>query len=392
MSSGGGGGLGLSGPVNSLMQQRFPDTNRLSLSGLTRTVRDSRVDSGSVDMETPLSLSPKSPVAGCLNDEQGCNNGSHHSSSGSGSIGPKKPVPPPRTRIPRKDSDLSVNGSNCSDHSDHHHASGSPSLSGSNGGVTLTGKGNCPSVGTLSGLSDGEMYESGPTSALGELGHAIDQAIASMTQAAASEHSDYDVPKPPRSLKVRTKLISSEVHDYAEIYTPNKEKMPWTAANGSVPISTTSSCARHSSSHPGSLAGSVGGSGDDYHDDSKPPTPPLHRFPSWESRIYQAAAEGFSVTDQPPSITSLAPPNQNSHHQRHHHHHQLSNHHQQSRSNRLSATGSVGYQDISIPVYATVKGVSRIRRVLCPLVFTRSSDTATCTEFRFLLYLFVFSC
>lgn len=171
-------------------------------------------------------------------------------------------------------------------------------------------------------------------------------------------------------------MISSEVHDYAEIYTPNKERLPWT--NGSVPISTSS--ARHSSSHPGSLAGSVG---DDYHDDSKPPTPPLHRFPSWESRIYQAAAEGFSVTEQPPSITSLAPPPHNSsggsNHQHHHHHqqsqHHLSNHH--SRTNRLSATGSVGYQDISIPVYATVKGVSEdpqseqntLQLLVCPFIY-----------------------
>jgi hypothetical protein len=177
---GGGGGLGLSGPVNSLMQQRFPDVNRLSLSGLTRTVRDSRVDSGSVDMETPLSLSPKSPVAGGLNDDHGC-------SHSSGSIG-TKPIPPPRTRIPRKDSDNSVNEGNVSDHS-------------GSGGVALTTKGNCPSAGTLSGLSDAETYENGATTALGELGQAIDQAIASMT-AAAAEHSDYDVPKPPRSLKV----------------------------------------------------------------------------------------------------------------------------------------------------------------------------------------------
>lgn len=180
-------GLGLSGPVNSLMQQRFPDANRLSLSGLTRSARDSRVDSGSVDMETPLSLSPKSPVAGSSslsNDDP-----PPHSN---GSI--KKPVPPPRTRIPRKDSDNSVNG-NSSDHSK------SSSGGGGASGGTLTDKGNCPSVGTLSGLSDGETYENGATTALGELGHAIDQAIASMT-AAASEHSDYDVPKPPRSLKV----------------------------------------------------------------------------------------------------------------------------------------------------------------------------------------------
>lgn len=36
-------------------------------------------------------------------------------------------------------------------------------------------------------------------------------------------------------------------HDYAEIYTPSREKVPWPRA----------------------------------------PTPPLHRFPSWEDRIYQ---------------------------------------------------------------------------------------------------------
>lgn len=184
-----GGGLGLSGPVNSLMLQRFPDANRLSLSGLTRTTRDSRVDSGSVDMETPLSLSPKSPAD--PNEDHSAGGGSGSSSS------VKKPVPPPRTRLPRKDSDHSVNG-NVSDHS------GGKSMSSSVGGA-LPLKASSPSVGTLSGLSDGETYEAGPTTALGELGQAIDQAIASMT-AAASEHSDYDVPKPPRSLKVKNNI------------------------------------------------------------------------------------------------------------------------------------------------------------------------------------------
>lgn len=136
------------------------------------------------------------------------------------------------------------------------------------------------------------------------------------------------------------------MHDYAEIYTPSKERVPW---NGSaaIPMST----ARHSISHPGSLVGSVG---DDYHDDSKPPTPPLHRFPSWESRIYQAAAEGFSVTEQPPSLPLQV-------HQIHPNHN-VQPHQQQlqprTHTHRLSATGSVCYHDISIPVYATVKGVS----------------------------------
>ena len=121
--------------------------------------------------------------------------------------------------------------------------------------------------------------------------------------------------------------------------------------------------ARHSSSHPGSLAGSVGD--DHYHDDSKPPTPPLHRFPSWESRIYQAAAEGFSVTEQPPSIASSLPAQSNQHHP--------NQHHPRSHTHRLSATGSVAYHDISIPVYATVKGVSgpsiRATSSFCFIVF-----------------------
>ena len=377
----GSSGLGLSGPINTLMQQRFPE-NRLSLSGLTRSARDSRVDSGSVDMETPLSLSPKSPLANLdMNDElsAGCGNN-------------KKPIPPPRTRIPRKDSDNSVNGS-VSFTSDTS-ASKSLDMSGSAGCPNLPGKGQCPSANTLSGLSDvdAETYDNNcATSALGELGQAIDQAIASMT--AAAEHADYDVPKPPRSLKVpyqlvlvidryarlllstftamsrpldfitpvtliptlsvcdegeknsanwnqllikvllcpqvRTKLVTNEVHDYAEIYTPSKERVPW---NGSGRLSQT----------PGSVGGSVSDD-PDYHDDSKPPTPPLHRFPSWESRIYQAAAEGFSVTEQPPAAVVIAPPAvtpEPSHTPRSTH--------------RLS---NAGYQDISIPVYATVKGV-----------------------------------
>ncbi len=362
-----GGGLGLSGPVSSMMQQRFPDSsNRLSLSGLTRSARDSRVDSGSVDMETPISLSPKSPVV-----DHNLHHHHHQDQDGhSPASGMKKPIPPPRTRLPRKDSvnggDHSVNGSASS--------GGSAALSDHSGASSSScvKPGQCPSLSTLSGLSDAETFENGgPTTALGELGQAIDQAIASMT-AAASEHSDYDVPKPPRSLKMRPRMLSNEVHDYAEIYTPSKERVPWNAAASSSSLTSTGapaagySVARHSSSHPGSLAGSASSDPDHYqHDDGKPPTPPLHRFPSWESRIYQAAADGFSLSEQVPSTTtinSLAPPTQPGSVVQHHGHNNQHGHHghSQHRSNtqRLSASGSIGYQDISIPVYATVKGVS----------------------------------
>lgn len=47
---------------------------------------------------------------------------------------------------------------------------------------------------------------------------------------------------------------SEAVHDYAEIYTPSREGMNWLQGSGQGP---------------------------------RPPTPPLHRFPSWEAKIYQ---------------------------------------------------------------------------------------------------------
>lgn len=95
--------------------------------------------------------------------------------------------------------------------------------------------------------------------------------------------------------------IDSDItHDYAEIYTPSREKLPWDKSN-------------------------------------KPPTPPLHRFPSWESRIYQVANEGLStaptsqIDPTTTNVTTIHP---------------------------TRVVTSQGYCDISVPVYATVKGVS----------------------------------
>lgn len=56
---------------------------------------------------------------------------------------------------------------------------------------------------------------------------------------------------------------SEAVHDYAEIYTPSREGMNW-SQNAQGP---------------------------------RPPTPPLHRFPSWEAKIYQVEAD--TGTDTP---------------------------------------------------------------------------------------------
>ena len=47
---------------------------------------------------------------------------------------------------------------------------------------------------------------------------------------------------------------SEAIHDYAEIYTPSREGINWNQP-----------CRQ----------------------DQRPPTPPLHRFPSWEAKIYQ---------------------------------------------------------------------------------------------------------
>ncbi|XP_072392658.1 uncharacterized protein CG43867-like isoform X6 [Diabrotica undecimpunctata] len=91
-------------------------------------------------------------------------------------------------------------------------------------------------------------------------------------------------------------------HDYAEIYTPSREKVTWPRA----------------------------------------PTPPLHRFPSWEDRIYQVAADGLTLTGTTPS--DLGPE-------------------------------QAGYQDIPVPVYATVKGrASQIRSM--PFTGDSSDDSS----------------
>ena len=74
---------------------------------------------------------------------------------------------------------------------------------------------------------------------------------------------------------------------------------------------------------PGARAGHTGVEGK-CSPPSQPPPPPLHRYPSWERRIYQVASEaGMGPTDQ-----------------------------------RASLRGSYYGSDVSVPVYAAVQGVS----------------------------------
>ncbi|XP_051941465.1 pleckstrin homology domain-containing family H member 1 isoform X2 [Hippocampus zosterae] len=70
----------------------------------------------------------------------------------------------------------------------------------------------------------------------------------------------------------------------------------------------------------------------------KPPTPPLHRFPSWESRIYAVAKAGMRVSESSPGARcpgrgSILPP-----------------------CPAASPFAQLIYKNISVPVYTTLKG------------------------------------
>ncbi|GAB1866806.1 PH domain-containing protein [Camponotus japonicus] len=123
---------------------------------------------------------------------------------------------------------------------------------------------------------------------------------------------------------------SEAVHDYAEIYTPSREGMNWLQGSGQGP---------------------------------RPPTPPLHRFPSWEAKIYQVADGGLGIG--PPTNEESAPSTMTN---------TSSSKHSQATGHNLTAHNSQGYCDISVPVYATVKGrASQIRS----MPFGDSSDDSS---------------
>ena len=121
-------------------------------------------------------------------------------------------------------------------------------------------------------------------------------------------------------------------HDYAEIYTPSREKAPLWLKGGppSGGSSTTTSDSLHELGTP------------------RPPTPPLHRFPSWEAKIYQVASDGLAGEENESQDADSSG--------------MVSNVGVTSRAQ----TASGGYCDISVPVYATVKGVSENSGVSLP--------------------------
>nr|XP_042909382.1 uncharacterized protein CG43867 [Parasteatoda tepidariorum] len=119
----------------------------------------------------------------------------------------------------------------------------------------------------------------------------------------------------------RTVQTSNDLHDYAEIYTPSKEMIV----------------------------------GLDSDMDIRPPTPPLHRFPSWESRIYEVAMNGISLSRDALHSCPMIPS------------------HKPKKNQDSYMTDS--FTDMSIPVYAMVKGrASQIRSVPFTGESTDSSD------------------
>ncbi|XP_043262564.1 uncharacterized protein CG43867 isoform X4 [Colletes gigas] len=158
----------------------------------------------------------------------------------------------------------------------------------------------------------------------------MDSSLLSEELAAAVENLVMLPNIPGVSEASRDSGSSEAVHDYAEIYTPSREGMNWTqSAQG-----------------------------------PRPPTPPLHRFPSWEAKIYQVADGGLGIG--PPTNEESAPSTMTNT--------TSSSKHSQATGHNLTAHNSQGYCDISVPVYATVKGrASQIRS----MPFGDSSDDSS---------------
>lgn len=114
----------------------------------------------------------------------------------------------------------------------------------------------------------------------------------------------------PKTIKCSTTDSDTDpAHDYAEIYTPCRENYnDWI------------------------LKGSGDESSQSVFKPPQPPTPPLHRFPSWEAKIYEVANDGLIRSDN--GETSL------------------------SGSIQIHDASTEDFGKINIPVYATVKGVS----------------------------------
>lgn len=119
-------------------------------------------------------------------------------------------------------------------------------------------------------------------------------------------------------------------HDYAEIYTPSRENQPvWLKESGPSSGDVSSTFIPDVEKIDRNVP--------------RAPTPPLHRFPSWEAKIYQVANDGLTSGDNTngKDRNSCNPLDDS----------------KDSSGKRVQRTASGGYCDINVPVYATVKGV-----------------------------------
>lgn len=143
-------------------------------------------------------------------------------------------------------------------------------------------------------------------------------------------------------------------HDYAEIYTPSRERIPiWMTA-------ATTTTTKGPSSLGDSSTTTTSESVQNDLMTPRPPTPPLHRFPSWEAKIYQVANNGLAGGEQESNDRDSTVSTANV-------------------TTRQQATASGGYCDISVPVYATVKGVS-------DEVMQKQDETRRVINFLFFLF------
>ncbi|XP_044579177.1 uncharacterized protein CG43867 isoform X4 [Cotesia glomerata] len=162
----------------------------------------------------------------------------------------------------------------------------------------------------------------------------MDSSLLSEELAAAVENLVMLPTIPGVSETNRDSGNSEAIHDYAEIYTPSREDINWANQSGKT-------------SAP------------------RPPTPPLHRFPSWEAKIYQVADGGLGIGPSTNEDTSGVPSSTSN---------TTSSKHSHTAGHNLTTHNSQGYCDISVPVYATVKGrASQIRS----MPFGDSSDDSS---------------
>ena len=131
------------------------------------------------------------------------------------------------------------------------------------------------------------------------------------------------------------KIMSDESHDYSEIFTPNADDCE-DGGGGSDPQPDACSdyCAKDGDARTGSGdSGLTGFSSTGTAEGAvAAPAPPLHRYPSWEDRIYRVAREGFPQDGGGDNTIG------------------------EGGNARNSMCGGYG-NDIVVPVYASVKGV-----------------------------------